>query len=97
MGPDENQYRKGQVERGRRAEQATVFLALYIVVLGILFLTRNRETLLKREILILLGIALNISVAAGASIREKWMFAVFAMVAAVAAILALGAQFIVYF
>ena len=89
--------RAGRKDAGRRGEtqgreQTTLFLSLFILALGILFLTRDREELLKEEIVTLLGIVLNVSLAVEFSLREKWTFAVFAMLIAVAAGLVLGTQ-----
>ena len=78
MQEDEEKRREGQL--------------LFILALGILFLTRDREELLKEEIVTLLGIVLNVSLAVEFSLREKWTFAVFAMLIAVAAGLVLGTQ-----
>ena len=92
MQEDEEKLREGQLKYRRAAEQATLFLALFILALGIMFLTRDREELLKEEIVTLLGIVLNVSLAVEFSLREKWTFAVFTMLIAVAAGLVLGTQ-----
>ena len=89
MQEDEEKRREGQLKYRRAAEQTT---SLFILALGILFLTRDREELLKEEIVTLLGIVLNVSLAVEFSLREKWTFAVFAMLIAVAAGLVLGTQ-----
>ena len=92
MQEDEEKRREGQLKYRRAAEQTTLFLSLFILTLGIMFLTRDREELLKEEIVTLLGIVLNVSLAVEFSLREKWTFAVFAMLVAVAAGLVLGTQ-----
>ena len=92
MQEDEEKLRKGQMKYRRLVEQTTIFLALFILCLGSMFLLRERETLLKQEILTGLGIALNVCLAAWFSLREKWTFALLTLLIAVAAGLVLGAQ-----
>ena len=54
MQEDEEKLREGQLKYRRAAEQTTLFLSLFILTLGIMFLTRDREELLKEEIVTLL-------------------------------------------
>lgn len=78
--------------RYRYTEKTIIFLSLIIVFLGIIFLTRDREILLKQEIITGLGIALNLCIAIWQSLRARWMTAVIAMILAVTAALILAAQ-----
>lgn len=86
-GKDEK-YRKGWFRYRRILDQTSIFLALLIVFLGVMFLTREREMSLKKQILTGLGMALNICIAAEFGLREKWMWtALFLTLAVLAALI----------
>lgn len=92
MPEKEEKSREGQLRRRRNAEQVSIFLALFILFLGIVFLTREREAFLKSMILTGLGTALNGCIAIEFYLRDKWLITMITTVAAATGALALVLQ-----
>lgn len=91
---DERKFRKALLRHRRIAEQTSIFLSAFIIFLGIVFLTRPREAVLKQQILTGLGAALNVCIAAEFSLRGRWVLAAIGMAVAVAAVLLLVVQIV---
>lgn len=94
MDKDDSRQRKDLLKYRKAAEQTTFFLAISIIFLGLIFMTRDREILLKQEILTGLGAALNLCIAIEQSLRKDWVFVSVALAAAIAPVVLLVLQIV---
>ena len=82
MEPDGKRKRGDILKQKKTIEKTTFFLAVFIIFLGTMFMTRPREILLKQEVLTGLGVALNLCIALGQALRRDFVIASVACAAA---------------